>query len=866
MKINIQNSENKFSIFRNKYSNSKKIIFLFILIFLTVYSSVLFYLGSYARENGFVYDVIKQSVRENYKIPFNLVKSFFSAPDKIFLDIKHIDYQMLSYNRDKALAKGIIETTSSSFVNCEIKHHNKSVKGKIRLKGDLMDHIKGKKWSFRIKLKDNNTIFGMKTFSLQHPKMRHYLYEWVYHKALKENDIISLRYKFVELVINGKNMGIYAIEEHFNKELIESNKFREGPIISYNEDLLMLEQSNLENTYGSFLSSSIETFETKKLMKNVDSKIMAGKAIKLLDAFRKGEISTSEVFNITKLARYFALSDLFGAEHATRWFNIRFYYNPVISKLEPIGNDGSPKDTKITYLIGNKKHMFINQNLDLYNYNSTYFSDPNFFGAYISELENISQTDFLDNFFDKIESELNYNKNILYKNYPYFNFDKDLFYKNQEFIKRTINPIQALRVYYDKFESNNIHLSVSNLQSLPIEIHEMIINDHNFKPVNNKYVNPKNNQKPTDFNSFLFSNNEKDVFNPDDIKNAILIYSIIGSSNTMKTNVISEFPMDNNIQHDYIEYNYPNLESFNYLKIIEEEKKIIFPSDSITIKENMIIPKGYHIFGVPGLKINLLNYAKIISYSPIFLLGDEENKILVTSSDSTGQGITVINANEISIINHVKFYGLSSKKTKWIESPGAINFYESPLEINNCEFLNNIDGDDYVNIVRSKFKISNTIFSNVAHDAVDIDFGEGEISYTKFFNIGNDGIDVSGSQVTLDFIEFENCFDKCISVGEESTLKLTNGIIKKARIGIASKDNSSVVANRLLIEECMVGIALYQKKSEYGPSVVVANDTKLLKNNHDYFVEFGSVLNFESEHISSNKKNIYNILQSLYPL
>ena len=32
------------------------------------------------------------------------------------------------------------------------------------------------------------------------------------------------------------------------------------------------------------------------------------------------------------------------------------------------------------------------------------------------------------------------------------------------------------------------------------------INDHNFKPVNNKYVNPKNNQKPTDFNSFLFSN------------------------------------------------------------------------------------------------------------------------------------------------------------------------------------------------------------------------------------------------------------------------------------------------------------------------------------------------------------------------
>ena len=103
----------------------------------------------------------------------------------------------------------------------------------MRLKGDWTDHLFGDKWSFRIKVKGDNTLFGMKQFSIHHPRARNFIYEWLYHQALKREGVLSLRYDFIEVTLNGKNLGVYALEEHFEKRLIEHNQYREGPIIKF---------------------------------------------------------------------------------------------------------------------------------------------------------------------------------------------------------------------------------------------------------------------------------------------------------------------------------------------------------------------------------------------------------------------------------------------------------------------------------------------------------------------------------------------------------------------------------------------------------------------------------------------------------
>ena len=114
---------------------------------------------------------------------------------------------------------------NDQFVSASANYKGEKFKIKIRLKGDYIGHLRGDKWSFRIKVDSEKTIMGMKQFSLHHPSQRLYLNEWLYHKIMSSQDIaISLRYDFLNLKVNGKELGIYAIEEHFDKRLIENNK------------------------------------------------------------------------------------------------------------------------------------------------------------------------------------------------------------------------------------------------------------------------------------------------------------------------------------------------------------------------------------------------------------------------------------------------------------------------------------------------------------------------------------------------------------------------------------------------------------------------------------------------------------------
>ena len=141
--------------------------------------------------------------------------------DHVYINIDHKNFQKLSYNRKRAIEKdGRIITQEDSYVKATISVADKNVKAKLRLKGDVIDHLEGQKWSLRVNISGDNSLFGMRRFSLQHPKRSSWINEWILHEWYKYENLIYLRYNFVKVFINGKNYGVYALEESFDKELI----------------------------------------------------------------------------------------------------------------------------------------------------------------------------------------------------------------------------------------------------------------------------------------------------------------------------------------------------------------------------------------------------------------------------------------------------------------------------------------------------------------------------------------------------------------------------------------------------------------------------------------------------------------------
>ena len=110
---------------------------------------------------------------------------------------------------------------------------NEIIGTNIRLKGDRPIHYENiENSSYRFNLDNDNYYDGLSSFSLQKPRIRNYIHEWIFHEMMGDFGLIKLNYHFFHLYINGENHGLFALEEKLSKEIVERNQRRNGPIFT----------------------------------------------------------------------------------------------------------------------------------------------------------------------------------------------------------------------------------------------------------------------------------------------------------------------------------------------------------------------------------------------------------------------------------------------------------------------------------------------------------------------------------------------------------------------------------------------------------------------------------------------------------
>ena len=301
------------------------------------------------------------------------------------------------------------------------------------------------------------------------------------------------------------------------------------------------------------------------------------------------------------------------------------------------------------------------------------------------------------------------------------------------------------------------------------------------------------------------------------------------------------------------------MSDFEFIVLDKASKCIKIKQGHWDVDNNLTIEKGYTVVCTEGTSLNLRNSANILSYSPLRFLGAEDNPISIYSSDGTGQGVIVMNADRQSELRYVNFNNLSDPTQEGWGLTGAVTFYESPVNIFHCQFLNN-RSEDSLNLIRSEFSMDYTLFDNSSSDAFDGDFCNGSIMSSSFVNSGNDAIDVSGSDMVLRDVLIDGAGDKGISVGENSHAKASGITIKNTEIGVASKDMSEIIIDDINLTSCKIGFASYQKKPEFGPARIIVNSLIERKTKKPYMVESGSEIIFNGKKMVANQEKIEEIL------
>ena len=795
-------------------------------------------------------------------------------------EISFKNFSKISIVREKAVSEGILRRDGNDYVAAKVRNSESedSQNCKIRLKGDLSWHWSGKKWSLRTEVKKGETILGRSKFSIQPPSARNCTYEWLYLETLRKHGVIAPSYEFCNVLINGKKMGIYAIEEHFSKHLIEGQQRREGVILAFDEHAQWNTHWNID-WQNSYRTSPINIRDERRVNTTETLKTQRDTAIHLIKGFQNESLQPDQVFDTEILGKYLAISHIWGAEHGFSYADINFYYNPITAKLEPIGMDGKPSPHAPKWVdyfsLEDLKEKWIHYAL----------SSPQIAYQYIKYLDKFSCHSYIKELKKQFHHEELKLRNLLLKdllwqdhhsiwNNKQFLIESDpwnIISKRCEMIRDGISSkkIANLHSYINVINKQNfIEVKVVNQLTQPIEVKSLSTGRSSWNarsiinPKSAFYNNPIDSSSIVIPASFVYQERTSEAIfqiplNKDFILErteqiVIVTVRIFGTQQTplrFECRILEQPNNDSKLPF----FRHANTKDLpKGFKV--NGNQIWIESGTYHIHQDLKIPPGFELSIEKGTTLKFASESVFISESSIKAIGERNSPIKFTSLNDNWGGMLVFNTQNRSIFEFVSIdnttgIGLNINKNgldrKGWFCTGGVTFYRAGVDMADCSFSNSV-AEDALNIVSSDFSINRSDFSNHESDGFDGDFVKGEVSDCNFSEIKGDAVDFSGSEVTISGLVVRSVIDKGVSAGEETHLSISNSRFENIGYGLVSKDSSKIISNDMHIVNAQVaGMAAYIKKPNFKPAIISAQNTSFVNCAVDCLSQTGSRIHSE---------------------
>ena len=562
-------------------------------------------------------------------------------------------------------------------------------KSKIRQHGDLKDHISLKEGgqpirSLKVRLEKGNILNSVR-FSLLIPNTRNNINEILGTLILKKLGFIAPETFQVMTSVNGVK-SIMLFQEDSQKELLERNLRREGPLFEGDEDIIW--------SYKNFDEGLLYELALSKLInKNWFKKGISSQNITLSSFFKlqKAYIDNDQNLNSKRyivfpnkqespiFEDYFFILYAMNGRHSYFLNNRKFYFNSFLGEFEPIYYDGMLDFQKEIIDIDeyfykafsknysfekvNEIEMLINDNDLLDNLKSRVILN----NKDVKNFYDNSMTTFLKNI-NLINSELNRKNRTNYKEKKF-----------EQVFKKYINNSKKL-----KFDQRIFFLKSAEGDYFKIQDTQNFKETINFKEMAELIGENKFNGKRAILIKSLNKNNNYNL-DTNLIKQKFENGEIIRSNNTiLKINKLDKsLIIEQNDKTDWVLFRKVNLNNWKIKYIAQEE------TDSI----NQLKKQRFNKYGLTGC---LNFYESILSNVKIQVInGSCEDSLNIVKSNGTISNINVYNANS-----------------------DAIDFDFSKIEIDKIVVEN--AKNDCLDVSDGSYKIKNAKLSNCADKGISV--------------------------------------------------------------------------------------------------------------------------------------------------
>jgi len=789
----------------------------------------------------------------------------------IHLDVKFKHWQTLLAKRQQAINVGFLIAEEDDEVPAQLRVNDQTLRARIRLKGDLVDHFQNaRKLSLRVKLRGKDQFMGMRVFSLQHPTARQFDGGWLIYEHLRQEDLLAVRYFYVRLVINGEDHGIFALEEHFSKELLESQNRREGVILRFDEAALFNylvnhgEESNPNfeklHLWPAAEAHPVREFRSATVNRSPELASQRDSAIQLLTLFKQGKLPASQVFKVQETARFLAVNELWHNWHSLYWTNIRFYYDPIVGRIEPVGYDARVERSSIDLTNVKNFTVLLASESPTLDFVAKMLEDPALAQAYVHQLDRMTSTQYLAQLKQKLQKPWERIMRIMAQEWPDFHeIGLTVPWLKGEWIRSTLASPDITYGHASivpgpestgSNQLNSVHavLQMANPMALPVELLSVGIGDGSKSYIwENPQILPPRYRAAGPRAVDMIANRVRWTAIPIVLPaSCVLSRSITVSCRILGVEQTQEVTVP--LFHHELPVTGPRpapptlrkaLQRHPFLVKTQDTRKLKVKPGSWIVEGDLILPEGVSLEITGDCTLMFEDGAVVLlNGGQLNCQGTASKPIRFLPVDHAWGGILVLDAPES------KWEYVTVSATTGIHRPGwtvtgGVCFYQSPVQLTRCRFDSSF-AEDALNVVRGQLTARHVVFKNAASDAVDCDFVSASLTDCWFEQIEGDGIDLSGSLAYLNQIHLSQVTDKAISVGEASELHGENLHIDDVNMAIVSKDSSRVKCQNVDIRNANYAIAVYTKKPEYGPATMTIENAHLTNVIHEALVQTGS--------------------------
>ncbi|MEZ4756836.1 MAG: CotH kinase family protein [Flavobacteriales bacterium] len=743
----------------------------------------------------------------------NYPASFAQEPMVLELRVEESELAQLQRVVEEARERGVILPEGNEPVNAVLTGPDGTFKAKVRIKGKLTDHVKGSKWSFRVIARKDDGFLGMRRFSLQHPGTRNYLTDWLFHRMMAGEGVIALRYGFIRLHFNGEDLGVYAYEEHFGPELLEHNGRSKGPLFRFDPALFwqhrlnMMERMRYEEAFAAYQAAAVDAFGSSDLEKDATFRAQFEEAVALMDAFRRGERYASEVFDVDRIARRHAMLDLIGGHHSMDWSDVKFYYDPVLQRVEPVSYE-SFSGLPLQRLAGSGR--WIGARRSSQDLHDAYFNDEALFRAYVHHLERYADKRFLDSVFTALAPALDSASATLYREFPYKELDRGLYYRNQQVIHRLLDVPKPFHAFHEGEQDGQLRITVLPIEHLPMEVHGLVLDDGTLLPPDSLRIIPIRRSGQVGAPCELRFTAPPGKALPSAGK-AQLLAGVLGATARKEVEVFAQAYLDS--VPNGAGTLPPQLPAdLPFITVDEEARTITLLPGVWTIGSDISLPSGYRVVAAGPLKLTLARGVRFVSRSPLDLRGSVEAPVQWSAEPGAG-GLYLLDTRGRSTWEHVQLRGV----------PVVLQEAEVGMTHVRSE---GVDREPAMRLVRARLDARDLDVVG-GSDAMVAQSAQLVLERSRISGAQDDALVVRGGTLSMKGSDLLAKNGAALRCGIYATATVNGGSLTGAKRALQLWEGASVELEGVQLNAREMAVELEPAKGRYGPSRAVVKGGSL---------------------------------------